>query len=275
MRTLLVDGHNFLHRSRSGFNAGEFPVVYNFFRGFRALVEKIDPNRIVFVMEGHPKARHALLPEYKANREVEQGSKEHQALQEFFRQVKVITGLLETRFPVSVVHHPDHECDDVIANIIRRGSRAVEYVIASNDSDFIQLLDTENVSIYNPMKKGYVAGPDYDYVTWKALRGDGSDNIPGIPGIGDVGAATLVNDPSALKTFLSNKQHAEIFSRNYELIKFVEWSDEEALGMTCSEPTRDWDDVKSSFRSFGFRSMLEEPAWGKFVGTFDHMFGDG
>ena len=146
-RTVIVDFMNLAHRARSGFTAGDFAVVYNFFRGFRALVELLKPDRIVVALEGTPKFRTDLLTEYKANRAID--IKTDVAMQNFFRQVGIIKDLLTRHFPVSVVRHPHREADDTIYNVIKQSSSVTEFVVVSNDSDFTQLLqDFENVSIF-------------------------------------------------------------------------------------------------------------------------------
>ena len=272
---LCIDGMYLLHRARSGFKLGPAPVIYNFMRTFRSLVEKFAPTRIYFVLEGHPQQRIDNLPSYKGNREVEDGSKEHDDLQVFYSQVNVIVSDLKSHFPVSVVGHPEYECDDTIANLVRRSSSSVEWTIVSGDSDFIQLLNTHsNVKLFNPVKKEFVKAPEYDYVTWKALRGDATDNIPGIPGIGDIKAEKMMDDPDMLQEVLDRKDWRDIFERNYNLIKFYEWDDVEAFKMTSSAPKRDWDAVKSLFESHGFNSITKPDAWKKFTMTFDHLFGD-
>lgn len=253
---------------------GPAPVIFNFMRNFRSLVEQFRPNRVYFVLEGKAQQRRELLPEYKANRVVEQDTKEAKELERFFRQVTEIVELLKANFPVSVVRHPTHECDDTIYNIIKRATTAVDWVVVSNDSDFTQLLnDFPNVKLWNPMKKGFVEKPNYDYVTWKSLRGDGADNIPGIPGVGDKTALELVTDSEKLRQFLVDPTHAEIFNRNYSLIKFIEWSEEEAERMTSSQPVKDWNKLSELFEKYGFKSLLKEDAWNKFVATFEPLWG--
>ena len=280
-----IDGMNFLHRARAGFTLGDYSVVFNAFRNLRALTEQLQPTRLVFVLEGHPKWRYDLLPEYKANRKIDvcaEGQALNPAdekrlvdLKNFFRQVPIITSALASVFPVSVVRHPDHECDDTIYNLIKRSSSAVPWTVVSNDSDFTQLLNEfKHVKLYNPHLKSYESEPDYDYVTWKALRGDGSDNIPGVPGIGDETAKELVNDPDALTRIFQDQVVSETFARNVELIKFRTWSDDEAMQMSSSDPIRDWEHVRKLFEEMGFNSLLKEKTWNKFVDTFDVLWGD-
>ena len=86
-KIVVVDGMNFMHRARSGWAQGPSPVVFNFFRNFRALVELLGPTRLYFVLEGRPQQRIDALPEYKANRNVEEGSTQQQERVEFFKQV--------------------------------------------------------------------------------------------------------------------------------------------------------------------------------------------
>jgi 5'-3' exonuclease len=278
-KILAIDGMNFLHRCRSGFALGDVPVVFNAFRNLRALVEMHSPTRVYFVLEGHPKARHAVLPEYKANRYVDANDpvneKKIAETKNFFRQVDLIVDLLSKHFPVSVVRHADFEADDTIYNLIKRSTSAVDWIVASNDSDFTQLLgEFPNVRLNNPMLKTFVEEPEYDYVVWKSLRGDGSDNIPGLPGIGDVTATKLVNDPEALTKLFSDPALAELFKKNHFLIKFHTWTDEETMAMTSSSPKKDWYAVSSAFAGWKFQSLIKEPYFRNYKTTFNPLFGE-
>jgi len=145
----------------------------------------------------------------------------------------------------------------------------------SNDTDFIQLIQQyPHVKVWNPIKKEYLEPPEaYDYVTWKALRGDGSDNVPGIPGVGDKTAADVASDPERLAEFLARASRAEQFSRNYELISFQQWSPEDMLKMTSTSPSKDWERARSVFSGHGFSSIVKDESWKKFVGTFDPLWG--
>jgi len=277
MTILALDFMNAAHRARSGFLAGDHPVVFNFFRGFRALVEQFKPTRVYVALEGRPQARHELMGEYKANRVVAADDPRAAEMAKFFRQVDIIKELLVNHFPVSVVRHPRHEADDTIANLVRSSSSAIDWVVASSDSDFIQLLETNpNMRLYNPVRKEFVKAPEnYPYVVWKALRGDATDNIPGIPGCGDKTAAKLAEavGTDEFKDYLLQGDREAIFTRNMDLIQFVEWSRDEAADMTSSTPAKDWDTVKSRFSQFEFASIVKDGTWQKFVGTFDKLWG--
>lgn len=275
MSILCIDFMNQCHRARSGFQMGPAPVVFNFFRQFKSLVDEFKPNRVYVVLEGRPIKRYELLPEYKATRKVEESDPKYAELQKFFKQKDTIVDLLSRHFPVSVIRHPMSECDDTIYNMVSMSSTAVPWTVVSNDTDFIQLIqEYPHVKVWNPIRKEYLESPsDYDYVTWKALRGDGSDNVPGIPGIGDKTAAEIASDPDRLAEFLSAPDNASQFSRNHELISFRKWSDGEQTEMTSTSPTENWSVVKSTFESYGFKSIVKDESWNKFVDAFANLWG--
>jgi DNA polymerase-1 len=275
MTILAIDFMNQAHRARSGFQMGPAPVVFNFFRQFKALVDQFKPTRIYVALEGKPVHRYEAMGEYKANRKVEADDPRAKELEKFFKQKDIIVDLLKKHFPVSVVRHPTSECDDTLANLIRRSSSAVDWVLISSDTDFIQLLqEHDNLRIYNPVQKKFVEAPDYPYVTWKALRGDPTDNIPGVPGVGDKTADKLASDPDLLKEFITRPEIEPIFTRNFDLIRFKEWSDDERDQMTSSSPAKDWQVVKDVFSGYGFNSMVKDEAWQKFTSSFDNLWGE-
>lgn len=260
-KILLLDGYNLIYRARHSFARGPHSTIFSFFRSLRPLVEKFNPDKVYFVIEGYPKSRMALLPEYKATRV-------HDDKDDFQRQKRYIIKTLKDRFPVEVVRHPDHECDDVLANIIKYKHPNDECTVVSTDTDFIQLLNHHpNVKLYNPIKKKFVDTPGYDYVVWKSLKGDGSDNISGFHGIGDKRATALALDESRLSDFLSSDSSRTLFDRNYELIKFFDLENE-LCNFESFTGSLDWDDLKEQFVEMEFFSMTNPKSWDKFVRTF-------
>lgn len=273
MTILAIDFMNQAHRARSGFQLGPAPVVYNFFRQFKALVDQFKPTMIYIGLEGRPVHRYEAMGEYKANRKVEPDDPRAKELEKFFKQTNVIVDLLQKHFPVSVVRHPTYECDDTLANLVKRSSPTTDWVIVSSDTDFIQLLqDHPNLKLYNPIQKKFVEAPEYDYVIWKALRGDATDNIPGMPGIGDKTAEKIALDPDLLKEHVAKSDVESIFNRNYDLIKLKAWTEEEAGQMTSSSPAKNWDAVKEVFADYGFNSMVKEGSWEKITDSFESLW---
>lgn len=265
-RVLLIDGYNMLHRSRSGWTKGDNPIIFNFFRSFRSVVDKFKPDITYFVLEGRPVKRLETMSEYK-------GQREYHDRDDFSRQRKWIIQTLKDRFPVRVVRHPNYECDDVLAALAVVRHPDADVTVVSSDTDFYQLLQThKSLKLYNPVKKEFVQVPEYDYVTWKALRGDASDNIPGFPKIGDKRAADLVADPELLKEFLAVPGNQDLFDRNVSMIRFHDLSSEMGTIEThFHDAGRDWASLWHSFNDMKFFSITQDKAWEKFVHTFDNL----
>jgi DNA polymerase I len=262
MKVLLLDAYNLIYRAKSGFMKGDYPVVYNFFRGLRPLIEKHSPDKVYFVLEGNPEFRKNLNTAYKANRA---NSDRH-----FHEQKAQIIEIVKQCFPITSVRHPNLECDDTIATLVKvHCTQGDDCVIVSGDSDFYQLLNYfENCRIYHPIKKVFIEKPDYDYVTWKALRGDATDNISGIPGCGDKTATKLVKDPQLMTEYLlKDPIRQQIFERNVNLIRLVDFSDDLSV-LESNDGSADWEELSDLFSEMGFDSMLKEKTWNKYVQTF-------
>lgn len=262
MRNLIVDFNNTVHRARAGFQRGENSVTFTFMLMLRKMINQFKPDRVYIVKEGKARARRELFAEYKANRE--------SAGDDFWRQHGQILELL-SKMPVHIVRHPERECDDTIAHICNSLRKDEECVIISSDSDFIQLLkhDDDRVKLFNPIKEIWVESTPYDYVTWKSLVGDGSDNIPGFKGIGPKRAEKILASDQTLKDFLSEGNNQEIFNRNFTLIRFEDIDG----NLEHVEPSNDWDGLKLSLTSLGFNSIVSDKAWSKFVESFSVIGG--
>ncbi len=271
---VVFDAYNFLHRCRSGFTSGEYSIVFNFFRGLRSDIEKHKPTRVIMVTEGSPKRQLVLSNDYKANRVIEPSSEQEKAHFDFLRQKDIILLMLQKSFPLTVMRHSGFEADDTIYNVVKNVSRAIPVTVVSTDTDFIQLLDEfDNVVVYNPVKKLAQEKTSYPYVAWKALRGDACDNIPGIPGIGDKKATKIVETQSTLNEFLNaDEKRREQWVKNFEMIKFKEFTYDETMEVTSVVGIKDWFPVFKTFTQFGFKSMTNEKYWAKFVETFDPLF---
>lgn len=142
--------------------------------------------------------------EYKAHRK-EQPS-------ELYHQFPLIKELLES-FKIPVYEKQGYEADDVIGTISERVGKKykdVKKIIVSGDLDILQLVDDDtevytmkrgisDTIIYNEaaVKERYGFGPE-KLIDYKALRGDASDNIPGVPGVGEKTATELIKKYSSL-----------------------------------------------------------------------------
>lgn len=267
MKVLLLDAYNLIYRAKSGFTKGEYPVIFNFFRGLRPLIENFNPDKVYFVLEGNPTFRNELSSgDYKNNRPSQS--------RDFHEQKSNIISLVKNCLPFEVIRHPELECDDTIATYASIHARLGDDVtIVSSDSDFIQLLnifDIDRFRIYNPVKKSFIEKPDYDYVTWKALRGDPTDNIPGIPRIGDKTAENLCKTPSLLAEVLNDPSKREIFENNVNLIRLVDFSNNLSEVETYIGE-RDFNKLYDAFVQMEFSSMTKESTWKKYCNTFKNL----
>lgn len=263
MKVLLLDGYNLLYRARSGFAKGDNPIIFNFFRSLRPLVEKFNPDIAYFVLEGRPKTRLAQDSNYKAQRT-------YHDRDDFRRQRKQIISILSESFPITMARHEDYECDDVIMNLATNRHSQDECVIVSSDTDFIQVLQTDgcDIKLYNPVRKKFIEAPEFDYVEWKALRGDAADNIPGFAGVGDKTADKLMTNPDKLKEFLLKEGHQELFDHNVAMIRVHDMA-EDLNHVQESKAQFQPDQLRKKFTEYKFYAMTNDTSWTKFVNTFE------
>lgn len=268
---LLLDGYNLFYRARySGMNKGEFATIFNFFRSLRPLIENFDPDYAYLVLEGMPKKRLQLLPEYK-------GQRVYTNDDNFSFQRKRIIEILAEYFPIRLVKHDDYECDDVIGYLAQKNSKENNKVtIVSSDTDFIQLI-SDNISLYNPVQKKFIMPFECDYVMWKALKGDSSDNVIGFKGIGDKRAKTLVESQKMLEEFLSKENNREKFINNMSLIKLHDLvldNEVENIKYFDMPESKKWNELKQIFlNEYNFNSMVKtEKSWSNYIKTFDNLF---
>ena len=270
MKVILFDAMNLIHRSRNNFHKGDHPLTYQFFRSLKPLLEKLQPDLAYFVLEGRPKHRTQTYGGYKSNRPTQPDS--------FWRQQGEILSIMQN-LPVIQIRHPDYECDDVIANLAKYHTETGNnVVIVSGDSDFIQVFDSMDhklIDIYHPIKKVFLEKPDHVYLDWKALRGDVSDNIPGIKGVGDKTATKIIKNPQLMMETLADPDKRMIFDRNKSLIAF-HWfkdltNDLQNEGVEVIYPQPSMKNVMETFKSMGFESMLSDRYWPKFENAFSTL----
>ena len=265
MKVLVLDGYNLMYRAYHGNRFGEHHTIFNFFRSLRPIIEKFSPDKAYFVIEGVPVQNIEIHPGYKANRPSTASTK-------FIDHKDVCIELISESFPITVVRHPKYEADDVVDGIIRYWHPKDDVTIVSSDTDFIQILNEfGDVRLWNPIRKQFIAAPDYDYVTWKALRGDSADAIPGIRGVGDKTAERMIADPALMEAKLSDSTNRELFERNLALIKFARLKDDMSV-LEVSNPSKNWEGVRSVFERYEFSSIINNKSWPKFVNTFEPLW---
>jgi hypothetical protein len=176
---------------------------------------------IVWVKEGVPERR--LLEsdgEYKANR-----GNRNKPTADFFETM----WFLLRHLPVFGVVHPRYEADDVIALLARRlKADGHQVIVFSGDTDFLQL--EEGIDVWKNVSESIVSKKRHlqrefrgeNYLNFKSLVGDTSDNIPGVRGVGAITAQRIVE--GGLDVWLANQDEGVIaeFNRAKSMISFEE-----------------------------------------------------
>lgn len=268
MKVALLDGYNLMHRARFGMRQGDAYIIFNFFRSLRPIIAEIKPDLVYLVLEGMPSHRIQVDADYKANRVIEEGTPQAAEMAEFRRQKRMILDIL-AHFPFVIAKHNDLECDDTIGSLCIDVHKDDECTVVSTDTDFIQLIRPNgNVRLYNPVKKEYVTPVEYDYVTWKSLRGDKTDNIPRVDGMTDGKALKFVNNPDRLEEIRKDPVLGPQFERNLTLVRF-KTGDPEGINLTRGKP--DFDRARSEFRNLKFFAMVNDTAWKNYSKTFQPL----
>lgn len=166
------------------------------------LISTYKPNRLVACIEGdwRPSWRVELFPEYKANRVDEEGAEEEPDL--LAPQIPILMDVLDA-FGVAIVGIDDYEADDVMASFAEREVGPIR--IVTGDRDMFQLVNDERdikvvylakgISAHDLVDNSWVAKkydiPGERYALFAMFRGDPSDGLPGVKGIGEKGAALI------------------------------------------------------------------------------------
>ncbi len=267
MKHLILDANNLLFRARHACFQRKYDhvIVHTFFRTIKPIIEKFSPDCVYFVLDGYPKKRMELSPDYK-------GTREYHDKDNFRVQRKKSISMIKESVPFLVMRHPEMEADDVIADLtIRLLPQEDEKIVVSSDTDFIQLCQEEgnDVKLYNPIKKDFREIPEYPYAQWKALRGDSADNIPGIRGVGNKRATALVSDASLLVEFLNKKEeHQKTFDKNVDMIELRPMTVEEYSAVEVWFAESPLDSLRETFTQMNLKSMITDKAWGNYSKPF-------
>lgn len=183
-------------------------AVYGCLMFLAGLIEKEKPDYFVFATDSQEKTfRHTMYEAYKANRS--------DMPEDLATQIPLLYRLFET-FKAPLLKASGLEADDLIGSLVKQyANDDLHCYIVSGDKDFMQLIN-DNVSLYSPKKGGEVQICTQEGVFEKfgctpkqvidvlALIGDSSDNVPGVPGIGDKGAAKLIQEFGSLENIYAN-----------------------------------------------------------------------
>jgi len=210
-RLILIDGNAIIHRSFHALpplmtKKGELVnAVYGFSSTLLSVIEQFHPDYVIasFDLAG-PTFRHKEYKEYKAHRE--------KAPDELYAQIPIVKEVVRA-FNIPIYEKEGFEADDVIGTIARQAEisgEEIENIIVTGDMDALQLVNGKT-KVYT-MRRGlsdavlygekevferYGFTPD-QLRDFKGLRGDPSDNIPGVKGVGEKTATTLLQSYGTL-----------------------------------------------------------------------------
>ena len=220
-KMLLIDGHSMLNRAFYGLpdltnSEGKHTgAVYGFLNILFRVLEEEKPAYLAVAFDVHqPTFRHEMYAEYKGTRKA--------MPDELREQVPLMKEVLRA-MKITIMELPGFEADDVLGTMARKGEEAGREVsVLSGDRDLLQLA-TDRVLIRIPKtKKGTTVMENYhaaevkelygvtptQFIDMKALMGDTSDNIPGVPGIGEKGAGALIAEYGSIEN--AHEHAAEI-----------------------------------------------------------------
>jgi DNA polymerase-1 len=203
---VLLDGHSIAFRAFFALPAdlrtttGQVTnAVYGFTLMLVKLFDDVPTDRIAVCFDlGRPTYRTDLFEDYKANR--------HEAPDEFRSQMPLIRDVLAV-LRIPVVEVEGYEADDVIASLVEQATaQGLPVTVVTGDRDMLQLVDDQRHVQVVMTSRGITETRVYDeaavqdrygvppscYPDIAALRGDPSDNLPGVPGVGDKTASKLV-----------------------------------------------------------------------------------
>ncbi|MFA6547967.1 MAG: DNA polymerase I [Candidatus Magasanikbacteria bacterium] len=226
---VIIDGNAIVHRAYHAIPPMHTKdgVMVNAVYGFTSMLLKVwkdlKPTHLCvsFDVAGGT-FRHEKYEKYKGTRV--------KADQELYDQMPMVHEVVEA-FSIPIYEKRGFEADDVIGTVVKKVKSEVDEVfIVTGDMDTLQLVDEKikvftlrkgmnDVVVYNPdeVKKRFGFGPEL-VIDYKALRGDASDNIPGVPGIGEKTATELILKFGDLKEIYKvvykekEKKKSELFS---------------------------------------------------------------
>ena len=280
-RLFLLDGHSLSYRAFFALptslatTTGQITnAVYGFTSMLIKLLGEERPDYIAVAFDvGRPTVRLEKYAEYKAGRA--------EAPDEFRQQLGLIVEVLET-LRIPIVRTEGHEADDAIATLaLRAAEQGIDVVIVTADRDFFQIVRPGITVLFN--RKGISDIVRYDeqavterfglppekYLEYVALKGDASDNIPGVPGVGEKTASKLVQDYGSVEELLKHtdelkpKLRESISAAGDQLALNKELATLETdldLDITPEEAVMgewDVDAVRRLFTSLEFRTLFE------------------
>lgn len=254
-KIVLIDGHSILNRAFFGLpdltnsEGLHTNAIYGFLNIMLKLLDEEKPEYLTVAFDVHaPTFRHEMYEEYKGTRKP--------MADELRQQVPVMKEVLRS-MGIRIIEQEGLEADDLLGTLSKRcESEGMDVTIISGDRDLLQLA-TDKVKIRIPKtKQGRTEVEDYyaadvkeryqvtplEFIDMKALMGDTSDNIPGVPGIGEKTAAKIITEYHSIENAY---QHAGELKPPRASKAIVEYWDmavmSKKLAAICVDASLDYD----------------------------------
>ncbi len=217
-KLFLLDAYALIYRSyyalirtpmfnSSGFNTS---TIFGFVNTMEEVLAKEQPTHMAVVFDPpSPTFRHEMYPLYKAHRE--------ETPEEIKKSVPRIREVINA-YHIPVVEYNGYEADDVVGTVaVQAASQGYQVYMMTPDKDYAQLVD-DNIFMYKPARSGkgaeildvkkicetYQVKYPKQFIEVLAIMGDKSDNIPGVRGLGEVGATKLIAEFGTVDNLLQN-----------------------------------------------------------------------
>lgn len=288
---VLLDSHAILHRSFHALPPFTSPAgeptgaVYGFTAMLLKIIRELKPNYLAACYDlPEPTFRHIAFKEYKIQRP--------KMADELVGQIEKSREILNA-FNIAIYEFPGFEADDILGTIAEKvkDEKNLKVIIASGDLDTLQLVKGEEVVVYM-LSKGVNEAIFYDEKAvekrygfspkllpdFKGLKGDPSDNIIGVPGIGEKSAGELIQKFGSLDNIYEQikKDESELLKAGIKarVIQLLKENEEKArfsrdlakirqdapilfvLSESSWKETYDPEKTKFLFEKFGFKSLL-------------------
>ncbi len=212
-RLYIIDGNSYIYRAfyavrgLSSSTGQPTNAVFGFVNMLLKVIKEKEPDLLAIAFDPKgPTRRHTEFKDYKAHRPP--------MPKDLIPQIPYIHQLVEA-FRIPVFIQEGQEADDVIATIATRASaEGMDVIVVSGDKDLLQLVDS-NITVYDTLKERVYKPADVEarfgvpperVVEIMGLMGDTADNIPGVPGIGEKTARTLIEQYETIENLLAHAQ---------------------------------------------------------------------
>ncbi|MDD4661727.1 MAG: 5'-3' exonuclease H3TH domain-containing protein [Candidatus Pacebacteria bacterium] len=277
-KIIIIDSNSVIHRAFHALpplknKKGEVVnAVYGYLTFLFKAIRELEPDYIAACFDvSKCNFRKDLYCDYKANRQ--------KAPDELYYQIPLVKDVLR-KFQIPVFEKEGFEGDDLIGTISKKEIDNLEKIILSGDLDNLQLIDdftkvfflghgVNSADLFDggKVKAKYGFNPD-QVIDFKALKGDSSDNIPGVAGIGDKTAINLLNEYSYIEGVYENIDSIkgalkeklilgkEMAFLSKELARIKTDVDFEFNLDECKFGKFEKHEVVQSFEEFGFKTLI-------------------